>query len=464
MNKIFVYCWVVLLTLVVVPDVSATSFTLDSSPNGNFIFEANPLALVSTVDITIHAGSVEDPPGKEGLTDIALEAVLRGTKRTTRDEFAMAVERLGAVIGARTGFVGSSLTLTTISENLEPALKLLAEALLDPGLRESDFNNLKREQLAKLNQARSRVAGLVVRAARQSLYRGTPLAHNSDGTIESINRITLADVRDQLKRIVVAGNLTFAVDTNRSEADVKSYINSAFSKLPEGAMLPRPALAAPKLEGRHLIIVDKQGLTTTSTVIAHPSIASDDPKAIELELGSLILGGDMSSRLFTVLRKQNGWTYGASSGFQFFDAPRRYGSTYVLYTFPATEHSLEAIPKAVELYKDFVDKGLTPEEFDFGRNALVNSYAFNFVSASARIGGRIYERFEGYPYLSMEAYSSRMAKLTLAELNKEIQRAYNPQDLLIVVAGDPKQLRQLGKLIPGVRDVIVVKDPIQRLY
>lgn len=445
------------------PLIAQGAFVVDAGEKGNFLFEADNLALVSTIDLTIHTGSVQDPPGKEGLTDLALDLVLRGTKNKTRDQFATAVEGLGATIQSKTGFAGSAISLTTISENLEPAMKLLSEAIQEPGLRPQDFANLKSEAIGKLEQARSRVAGMVFRAARQTLYKGTPLAHNPDGTIESLKRITLKDVQDQLKRMLVNGNITIAVNTNRPQDQVRAWIERDFAMMATGPLMVKPALAQPKLKGRHLVIVERKGMTVANTAIVHPSLASDNPLAVEIELASFILGGDMSSRLFTVLRKENGWTYGAYSGFQLMDFPRRYGSAYAIYTYPAMEHALQAIPKAVEMYSEFYKTGLNQKELDFGKNALVNSYAFNFVSAAARLNGRIYERFEGFPYLAIEEYSSRIKSLSLSTYNQTLKDAFDPENLIIVVAGDPAFLRTLQKSIPDVKDVTVIKDPVQRI-
>lgn len=439
------------------------NFQLREGANGNLILEQDRLALVSTVQILIKAGSMHDPAGKEGLTDLSLEVLLRGTQRLSRDEFAAAVERLGATVGSSTNSVNSTISLSVISENLEGAIALLGEALVRPGLRERDFAAVKKEKLGKLAQAKSRAGGLAARAARQKLYAGSAMAHFADGTIESIGRITLTDVKKQIRQMVAAGNVMVALDTNVDPAKAKSWLSSALEGLPSGGELPRPEIVKPAIAGRQLVIVNKPGLTTVNTFLVHPTISSDNPDLLPLELSSFVLGGGMSSRLFTVLRKNNGWTYGASSGFSMLESPRKFGGVYGLYTFPATEHAEKAIPKFVEVYEEFVSKGVTADEFRFARNSQVNSYAFNFVSASSRIYGRLYERLDGYPFLSVDAYREKMSKLNLNQLNAAIARAHDPKNFVLVVTGDPEKLRGLEKLIPGIASTTIMNDPIDAL-
>lgn len=243
------------------------NFQLREGANGNLILEQDRLALVSTVQILIKAGSMHDPAGKEGLTDLSLEVLLRGTQRLSRDEFAAAVERLGATVGSSTNSVNSTISLSVISENLEGAIALLGEALVRPGLRERDFAAVKKEKLGKLAQAKSRAGGLAARAARQKLFAGTAMAHFADGTIESIGKITLTDVKKQIRQIVASGNVMVALDTNMDPAKTKSWLSSALEGLPSGSELPRPEIVKPVIAGRQLVIVNKPGLTTVNTFL-----------------------------------------------------------------------------------------------------------------------------------------------------------------------------------------------------
>jgi zinc protease len=430
---------------------------------GNFLFERDPSSLVTTVMVVVMAGSAHDPKGKEGLASFAFDSITRGTKTKSRDAFANAVEGLGATIGANANYVRSVISLDVISENFAPGVQLLGEALSASALSGAEFDRLKSERLALLDQARSNPTRVLFRAARAQLYRGTTLAHYPDGSIESVKKISLADLRAFIGRHFHNGNFLVAVNSNLDKELVRAAIEKAFANVALGAPTPLPELKAPKISGRHLIILERKGLTTVPALIAHPTVGSTYPRLAELEIGDFILGGSMSSRLFNVLRNENGWTYGAQSSFQIFDKPRKHGGVFSIYTFPATEHAMVAIPKAVEIYTNFEDKGLSSAELGFAKNSLINSYAFNFVSASDRLNGRLMEILEGLPFESVDSYRARMNAVNANDLQRWIQEAHDSTNFILGVAGDPTFLRELVMKIPGIQSVKVVKDPVAKI-
>lgn len=447
--------------------IAQASLKLDeltrSNPNGNFLFESDPRALVSSIQLVFYTGSAHDPKGKEGIAALAFDSILRGTKGKSRDKFSSDLERLGATIEANTRFDRTEIVLYTISENLERAILLLSEAVLEPALRPKEIEQLQSEHLAKLDQSRSRTTGLLFRAFRKEIYKGTPLAHSPDGTINSVKSIKLQDLRPFLDRHINSQNLLVAVNTNIAEDKVKTWVEKYFTSLRDGKPAPKINVTSSQPKGRHLFILDRPNTTTISTIIGHFSYPSDYDNSVEADVGNFILGGGgMVSRLFDELRNKKGWTYGASSG-HYLDAPRRYGSVFTLYTFPATEHFTKAIPKAVEVYEQFTKEGVTVDEFNLAKTSLTNSYAFSFAKASSRMANKIAEFIDGTKFLSVRDYRNRLENLSQAELNKIISESFHSQNIFIAVAGNQKELRKLKDMIPGIQSVTILADPVESL-
>ena len=442
---------------------AALKLTDRNAKKGNFIFEEDPRSLVTSVDFVIRTGSVHDPKGFGGLAKLSFQAILRGTQRLSRVRFANAIEQLGATIQVDTRQSRTIISLYTISENLEAAIKLMAEAILEPAFRTVEISNLKSEHIAGLNQSRSSTPGLLFRAFRQEMYRGTPLAHPASGTIQSSKKITIRRMRAFLRKHLNSSNVLVAINTKMNKDRVKGYLERSFAGLKPGTVTPLPDLSVPKRTGRTLLILDRKGTTTANTILGHQYVSSDHSEMIELSLGNFIFGSGMTSRLFDELRNKTGWSYGAMSSFYHLDSPRSYGSTFTLYTFPATIHADKAIPKAVAMYEEYSTKGITPDELKFAVNSLGNSYAFKFAKASSRMNARIYRALDNAPYLSLDEYRNRINELRVGDLRRMIKANHDPKNFILAVAGDPKKLRKLAKLIPGITEIKVVKDPVARL-
>lgn len=451
----------ILIALILpVPALAALKLQTDGKGK-NFLYEKDGKALAGSLQLVFRTGSLADPKGKEGLSGIAFQSLLRGTKSKERKDFFAAVERYGASLGVDTGSNRTIITLDAISDNMQGSIKLLAEAVLQPGLKDSEIKSLIDEELAQLQQELANNRAIMKRVFRQAIFQGTALAFPPDGTIEGLKAITPEDVRNFLAAQIKSGNVVVAAMSNHSQKEVAGWVEAAFQDFPEGNA---PEIAAPNLKapkGKTLYVVERKGSSVTEVAIGHLGIEANRKDKEILETGLFVLGGDMSSRLFQVLRGQNGWTYGAYSSFQMLEIPRRHGGSFLIYTFPQAEHSEKAALKALEIYQDYATKGVSAKELSFAKESLTNSYPFKFATSRARLTARLYQHLDGAPLLSVPQYRKLVNGITRQSLLGSVKRAHDPANVSIVVVGDPEKIEPLKKSIPGITQVITVSDPMK---
>ncbi len=431
-----------------------------SGKDKNYLYEQDSKALASNLQFVFRTGSLADPTGKAGLTSVAFESLLRGTQNKERKDFFAAMERLGAAVSVNTASNRTIISLDVVSENMQEAIKLLAEAILQPSLKDSEIKSLLNEKLATTNQELSNNRAILRRVLRQALFQNTPLAFPPEGNIDGLNSITATDVQAFLANHIKSQNVVIAVTSNHSAQKIQAWIESAFLAFPEGpaSSQPTPTLTAPK--GRTLYIVERKGSSTTEVALGQLGIAADRKDRDVLETGLFILGGDMSSRLFQTLRAKNGWTYGAYAGFQMLETPRRYGGSFMIYTFPHAEFTEKATLAALEIYADYTKKGVTAKELDFAKKSLGNSYPFKFATSKARLTARLYEHLDGAPVLSVPQYRTVLKNISQTKLSQSVQALHDPENVVIVAVGDPEKTESL-KNIPGIKKVIKVTDPMK---
>lgn len=449
--------FVVALAVLLAPASASAGLKLKSEKN--FLYERDPKALASTVQLVFRIGSISDPQGKEGLARIAFNALLRGTKEKTRKAFIDELERLGGSLEVDAGTNRAILSLSALSDNLEPAIRLLAEAVLQPGLREDEVKSLIDEELAKLNQEKSNNRALMQRAFRYALFQGSSLAVPPEGTIGSVGSISLDDIRAFLAAGTKAGSVVVAVNSNRPEKEVRAWIEKAFQAFPEGE-----ASAAVKAEpkapkGRRVFLVDRKGSSTTEIAIGHLGFKASEPAREVLETGLFVFGSDFTSRLSVVLRKENGWTYGAYASYRMLDQPRRHGGSFLIYTFPQAEFTTKAALKAVEMYESYVKSGVSAKELKYAQDSLANSYAFKFATSKSRLTARLYSRLDGAPSLSVPAYRKAVYGITRQNLHSTVKRFHDPANFVMVLVGDPEKTKTTAEQIPGVTETVRIEDP-----
>ena len=149
---------------------------------------------------------------------------------------------------------------------------------------------------------------------------------------------------------------------------------------------------------------------------------------------NFVLGGNFNSRLNLKIREDKGWTYGIRGGFS-----ANYKDLPGFYTISAgvkAEATDSAINEILWMLKDFKENGLTDEEFDFTKKALLASEALDYESMFQKAGyiSNILNRELPKDYAQQQ--SQILKNMTKVELNALAKKNIDLDKLIIVVAGD----------------------------
>jgi len=254
----------------------------------------------------------EEPPGREGISQV-LEALLSyGSEKLDRVAFARELDAAGARERA-----GADFTVQTLAENFERGAALLADNELHPALPQSAMTIIQ-GQIAQSVEARSHSPGfLTQRSLRQAIFpKDDPSLRTP--TAQTVGSLTLDQVKEyyqyafrpDLTTIVVIGKVT----PTEARATIDRYFGSwaATGPKPQTDLPPTPSngpgtIAVPDDTRVQDIVVLAQNLGLTRA----------DPDYYALELGSALLGGGFySTRLSIDLRKNAGLVYSVSSMLQ----------------------------------------------------------------------------------------------------------------------------------------------------
>jgi zinc protease len=158
------------------------------------------------------------------------------------------------------------------------------------------------------------------------------------------------------------------------------------------------------------------------------------------------LGGGFSGRLFQNLRETHGWTYGAYSAFDL----KKHGGAFEASA--ETRNEVTA-PAAAEILKEIerIRKDPVPEE----ELALQREYNVGNYLLSLEKSDRTAQRVQDIDLYSLPSdfyrnYARRMSSVTPELLQKTANRHLHPEDALIIVVGEAKEIRTalepLGKV------------------
>ncbi|MFM8269444.1 MAG: M16 family metallopeptidase [Pseudomonadota bacterium] len=417
------------------------------------LFEEDPSSLVSDVQLVVKTGSAEEPVGKQGLTNIFSELMLRGTKKYDRVKFQSTLEKLGATLSVSVTHDQIVFSGEVIKENTFEFLKLLEEALLQPKFDEKEFNSLKVEiinQIAFIKNSNNRLGGLAI---RQELFKGTPIEKPALGTLSSVRKLQMPDVLRAYNNAFFKQNLLFAVASPYKETQWKSALKEIWKKFPDGAPKTRRIFEPKVPESPTLIVIHKPKTSTGVLTFAQKGITAQDPERYALGAGNFSFGGEpLVSRLFRTIRGELGWTYAINSGYGAMGSLSYQPGIYTIVSTPSVEFTSKTLFKTLSSWQDYVRNGLKKDELGLAQESLVNSYPFEFESAQKRLGQRVYSELYGVPVLSQEEYEKTMDKIGNKDVKKALKDRHTEKGWLITLVADKdviaSQLAEEQKGIP----------------
>ena len=388
-------------------------------------------SLETTIELALPAGRARQPLDQLGVASLTALALMEGTRARTTVEFLDALDAIGAELHARADSEELRLSLRALDRNLAPAIALLAEASLEPRLDADGFERLRKLQLARIVARGDDPASIAARAWQRLMHGETARGAPGDGTEATVALLPVGAARAfHAAGLDADASRVLAVGPHASDefSDLLAPLARAWPRA--GTLTEAPTTALARHPSR-IYVVDKPGASQSELRVGHLSVAHDSPDHLPLTALNYALGGTFNCRLNLELRERKGFTYGIRSGFDWTRGP----TEFVVATSVQTRFTAEAVRAIVVELRGYLD-GPTDEELAFTKNALEQSLARQFESASATLAfldtvDRL-ELPDDYPLarLAWLACSSRDQRRAL------LRRHLYPDELTILVVGD----------------------------
>src|SRR5262249_10197254 len=287
------------------------------------VSELHAVPIVS-IDLLFGTGVNGEPPGRAGVAGFVSSMVTEGTLTRTTTQLAAELDAEAIELTAGSGNETSRVRLNTLKEALPKAIELLADVLQSPAFREEDVERVRRLKLAGLAQKQGNPSALAADEASKLLYgRQHPWGQPAGGTPETVEQITVADLRDFRDKWYPPNNAIISVAGDVTAADIVKLLDERLASWKQSA-LPKLALPPfPSLGPRFIDAVNKPGTTQSQVWVVGRLFNARHPDRLPMLVANEVLGGLFTSRLNMNLREQHGYSYGVFSNVQL---SRSYGA------------------------------------------------------------------------------------------------------------------------------------------
>lgn len=409
------------------------------------VMENKKLPLVN-FRLVLTAGSVYDPVGKEGLANLTASLIRKGTKTKSFQEISEEIEFVGGTL-----FSGADLDYAYIggeflSKDLDLALNLLSDILLNPAFSQEEFEREKELTLAGLQEEKDDPSAIASEAFFRFLFEKNPYAHPVDGTEASVKNITREDVVNFYKKYFAPQFSILTLVGDFSSQTVKEKVEKALAGWQKSSTTLAKIPAPPKFKGRKLLIVEKPDVSQTQIRIGNVSVPRNNPDYFPITVANAILGGGFSSRLVNEIRVNQGLTYSISSRINMFKET----GAYLIFTFTKNQTTRKTIDLTLAEVKKFREKGVTKEELEGAKNYLKGLFPMRLETPEALAGQITNIEFYNLDPKFVETYMQKIDAVTLDDIKRVANKYFDYQDVVLVVVTNPKETRKdlegLGKI------------------
>jgi len=379
-------------------------------------------------------GSALDPAGKEGLAYMVSGLLDEGAGQLDSQAFRTELEDRAIRLSfdaQRDAFSGQ---LKTLSEHRERAFELLRLALAEARFDPEPVERIRNQIQAELRRRAEDPDYLVSLTWFETAFPGHPYGRPVQGTLESIAAITDADLRRFARERLAKDNLVIGVAGDVTAEELGRLLDLAFGNLPDRSAPVEIADAEPA--GRGTVVV-RRNVPQSRVIFGQEGLARDDPDFYAAYVTNHLLGGGgFTSRLTEEVREKRGLAYSVYSYLYPMDhAPLWLGGV-------GTANA--AVGESIRLVRGEVGRmaagDIDAEDLADAKTYLTGSFPLRLTSNDQIASMLVTIQVDDLGIDYLDKRNGYIEAVTLEDVRRAAARLYHPDELLVVVVGNPDGL------------------------
>jgi predicted Zn-dependent peptidase len=270
----------------------------------------DPMPSLGTAALGVwqRVGARWEPPELNGVAHLFEHMAFKGAGSRDARAFAEAIENVGGVMNAGTGYERTSYYARVLAENAPFALDLIADILFAPHWVADDLEKEKGVVAQERGEAFDIPDDRVFELHQAALYPDQPLGRPVLGEAATLANVSVDTLRAFHDAHMAPERVVISVAGAFDRDAVLEVVEGRFS-----AITAKPAqdrVAARAAAGR---VSETRKLEQAHLVLSWDAPPAGDDRLFAARLMSEIFGGGMSSRLFQEVRESRGLVYAIDS-------------------------------------------------------------------------------------------------------------------------------------------------------
>ena len=395
-----------------------------------------PMQSLPSVTLTVwtKTGSRKEDDRLAGISHFLEHMVFKGGKKyKTAQELSAYVDSFGAEQNAATSKEWTNFYIRAAAEHLPKAFDVLSDMVLAPEIRQEDIDREKGVIIEEINMYEDTPRLQIWEVFEDLIFKGNTLARDTIGTKETVMSFTHKDFVDYRKLHYFSDNMLITAAGGFDENELMKLAEKHFGRLDKSGSSNGPAYK--HKSGREQVLVKNKKTEQAHIVMGYLGYEMGRKDQYIEEVLGTILGGGMSSRLFSEIREKRGLAYSVHT------SPDHYTDIGQFTTYAGVDpkNAVEVVKIVKNEHENLVTKNdITSTELAKAKAYMKGHFALSLENTRA-VGG-----FFGFDELllgkmrSTEEIFEGIDAVAIDEVVALAKKLFVPENLYVSVIGPYK--------------------------
>jgi len=391
-----------------------------------------------TILVMIGTGSRNETPDIWGISHFFEHMAFKGTPTYPSPELlSKELDSLGAMYNAFTSKEYTGYYIKGSKKVLSRAINIISEMTHSPIVLDAEVDKERGTIIEELNMSEDDPRRKIYDYFEECIYENRQISQEIIGSRESLAGIHAAEIQSYHSQYYLAGNTIITI-SGFIPTDIAELLENAFGPLPVGEVASLPDI----IETRKPINLCNKPTQQTHMAIGFPGLnAHDKDRDVATVLATLI-GGNMSSRMFSEVREQRGLAYYVKT----YSDNMNDAGCFVTFAGVNNEKVLEAVDVILDVYRS-VKNSVSLDELRRNKDYIIGIMTLSYEDSEHRSETNAVTQAYGLDYRSLEDKIAAVEAVTVEQVQNMAVRLFDESRLCLALIGPYEDESKFAKIL-----------------
>lgn len=407
---------------------------LELSNGMHLLVLEDPTIPVLYAQVSVRGGVMEETPANNGVSSLASELLLRGTRRLSQQAIADQMADWGGDVNSFAGYHTFGITLSGLSAHRKEILGLLSELTTDSVFLPEEWKKAHEDQLQAVLAEKEDIYNASNRYLAAAVYGNHPYRMSANGTEGSLAKVTRDQTVDFYKKRLAASRMVIGVAGDVKAEEVRQILDAALGGLPGESSVPIPPFPPQETLSKPVRLHETMKREQAVAMLAFRAVSINDPQRYAYQVLNAVMNGS-AGRLYQNIRGIHGLSYVINSGLQLGVDPGH----FVMYAGVKPDEGDRVLALLADEAVRLQQGGITDDELKQAQEQLIGNHEQSLESRSAVLQEAVTDEILGLGYEEMDRFADGIRAVTKSDVDAVIHKFIHPDHSVgLVVAPLPE--------------------------